>query len=304
MTGPAPSFSVVVPTKGRPGYLRNCLAALSRLEHPRDGFEVVVANNGGGRAVERVVGEFGTRFPLSLVTTEYPGPSGPRNAGAARARGRFIAFTDDDCEPEQGWLRALERALEANPGAAVGGRTLNGAGGRCAAASQAAVDAVHAHFNSDGAPRFFASNNLAFEAAGFHAVGGFDEGLRYAEDRELCERWIRSGRRFAHAPDAVVRHMRELTPAEFWRQHFGYGRGAWSFHAARARRGWGRFAIEPGFYAALAREVRRHREHRPSLALLALVSQIANAVGFAREALARTHAANAPGRAPATRSSR
>ena len=151
------------------------------------------------------------------------------------------------------------------------------------------LDATHAHFNRDpGAPTFFASSNLAFPADGFRSVGGFDESFRYAEDRELCERWLRSGHRLVHAPEAIVRHMRELTARSFWWQHFGYGRGAWTLHRARAERNWGRFAIEPGFYGEIARQVHRRGNGagRPSLAALALTSQIANAAGFAREAVA------------------
>ena len=63
-----------------------------------------------------------------------------------------------------------------------------------AIASQAVVDALHSQFNGDGSePRFFASSNLAVPAEDFEAIGGFDEGFRYAEDREFCERWLRSG---------------------------------------------------------------------------------------------------------------
>src|SRR5204863_4013097 len=121
-----------------------------------------------------------------------------------------------------------------------------------------------------------------------HRVGGFDEGFRHAEDCALCGRWIRSGRRFVGEPLAVVRHMRELTPREFWRQHFNYGRGAWAFQRVRAERDWGEFKVEPGFYAELARQVRSPKEGAGpvSLAALALTSQVANAAGFAREAVA------------------
>ena len=305
MTASAPQlvFSVVVPTLGRARQLQGCLGALDALDYPPERFEVVIVNDGGGPEIERLASGWEDRLAIALVSTPEVGPAAARNVGAKRARGELLAFTDDDCEPKRGWLRSLEGVLEANPGAAVGGTVVNGATSRCSAASQAALDATHAHFNRDPAGRrFFASNNFAVEADGFRAVGGFDESFPFAEDRELCDRWVASGRRLEHAPDAIVRHMRELTLPQFWRQHFGYGRGAWAFHRARAERGRGRLTVESRFYAELARQVSRRRAGagRPSLAALAFISQVANASGFAREALAarlgsRPHGAPAEG---------
>jgi glycosyltransferase involved in cell wall biosynthesis len=281
-------FSVVVPTLGRAAPLERCLAALSAMEFPPEQFEVIVVNDGGGTQIERVTGAWQGPASLRAHSTNAEGPSTARNTGIEAARGRYIVFTDDDCEPEGNWLQVMEQALDANPGCAVGGRMVNGASGRCAAGSQTVLDAVYAHFNRDPAgPRFFATSNLAFPADGLRAIEGFDEELRHAEDRELCDRWIWSGRRFVSEPGAIVRHMREMTLPEFWRQHFGYGKGAWMIHRARVERERAHFRVEPGFYTTLSRQVWRSREPagRLSLAGLAVTSQVANALGFARESL-------------------
>jgi GT2 family glycosyltransferase len=278
---PGPVISVVVPTVGRPHRLERCLAALEASELGRERFEVIVVDDSGGPETARVA-EASALDPR-LVEPGRSGPSGARNAGATAARGEFVAFTDDDCEPSPGWLTALQRALGAHPGAAVGGVTVNGVpDDKAAEASQAVVDAVHGAFNADpGAPRFFASSNLAFPAREFLAVGGFDERFRYAEDREMCERWLRAGHQFGHAPDAVVVHMRTMTLREFWRQHYGYGRGAAAF--ARSRRDAGAWAERPG----IARELAvRARAGGPTLAAHLALSQVATAAGFAREEVA------------------
>ena len=121
---------------------------------------------------------------------------------------------------------------------------------------------------------------------GFRAIGGFDERFRYAEDRELCDRWIASGQRFVHAPDALVLDMRRLTLRDFWGQHYGYGRGA---HAFRAAREPGPAARRPGRHPAGALDALGHSD-APSgglaLAGYLALSQAATASGFAREALA------------------
>jgi GT2 family glycosyltransferase len=261
-----------------------------------DRFEVVVVNDGGGPEVDRVVLAASGAVQVRLVSPGRSGPSPARNAGASAARGRFVAFTDDDCEPAPGWLTALERSLTVSEGAAVGGRTVNGAPENGpAAATQLVVDSVHAHFNRDpGAPRFFASYNLAFPAEPFRALGGFDERFRYAEDRELCERWLGAGNRFVYAPDAVVRHIRTLTLREFLGQHYGYGRGAWAFGRARETTG----ADHVGVLRELARRAASPDGpggRRIAAAGYVALSQVATAAGFAREAVARRLPFQRPG---------
>jgi glycosyltransferase involved in cell wall biosynthesis len=283
-----PVMSVVVPTRGRPEYLERCLSALANTDYPGERFEVVVVNDGDDGRIARVVSSAADRLTTTLAVPAHRGPSSARNAGAREAKGRYIAFTDDDCEPAPGWLAALERTLRAEEGAAVGGRTLNGAPDNApAAATQLVVDSVHAHFNRNPrAPRFFASYNVAFPAQAFRALGGFDERFRYAEDREMCERWVRTGHRFAYEPEALVLHIRTLTLGEFLRQHYGYGRGAWAFH--RARGAQADPSDRSGVLRALLRELRAGTvRDRPTILLYVALSQLATAAGIAREAASR-----------------
>jgi hypothetical protein len=150
-----------------------------------------------------------------------------------------------------------------------------------ATASQVIVDLAHRHAR----PRFFASNNLAVPAGDFRALGGFDPSFRTAEDRELCDRWARSGRGMAHVPEAVVRHGHDLRPSSFWRQHQGYGRGARAFHRSRRAAGAPPFRPEAAFYArvAVAPLVRPPTGvPRTGLAGALALAQVANLAGFMR----------------------
>ena len=287
MSASEPVISVVVPTKGRLSSLERCLEALRKADFRREQFEVVVANDRGGEPVESLVASFVDELQVAIARPQRAGPSAARNAGAAAARGAYVAFTDDDCEPAPGWLPALERSLEQNPGAAVGGRVENGMPQNLGAvATQVVVDALHHHFNQDPrSPRFFASSNVAFPADPFRSVGGFDEGFPYAEDREVCERWVRTGHRFVSAPDAVVIHIRTLGLREFIAQHYGYGRGARAFHRSRFPKE--RRVDRLGVLRELAREALRQHDHHGRLAVAGYValSQFATASGFAREAV-------------------
>jgi cellulose synthase/poly-beta-1,6-N-acetylglucosamine synthase-like glycosyltransferase len=279
-----PTFSVVVPTRARPAYLAACLEALAALDYDADRYEVVVAVDGEpDQQTAGLLRSYAGHIRLTPVSQPRSGPAATRNAGAARADGRFLAFTDDDCRPDPAWLRALAGGFESNSGAAVGGLTVNGAPDMaCSIASQAVLDVTHAHHNRPGRPaRFFASNNLALPTSAFREVGGFDTTFVHAEDRELCHRWTARGGTMVAAPNAVVHHLRSMRVPSFLRQHFGYGKGAYRFHQVAGTQLLP--ALELGFYRELAREWRRGRPGigRWSLGALLVASQAANAAGFA-----------------------
>lgn len=285
MSAGLPDFSVVVPTYERPAQLASCLRALARLDYPRERFEVIIIDDASRARPLELFEQFRGALDLKLLEqTKNRGPAAARNLGARRARGEFLAFTDDDCEPERGWLRAFAARFAEGPARIVGGRTVNAlAENPYAETSQLIIEVVYEHFNRDARDaRFFASNNFAIQAAGFRDAGGFDETFRTSEDRELCARWRSLGFGMTYEPRAVVLHSHRLTPASLWRQHFGYGRGALRFHSAREAEGDAPFRPDADFYAKLLRAAlsRAPKMRAAQMAALLLWSQAANAAGF------------------------
>ena len=315
MTAPAltpapaapPAVTVVVPTYGRPAKLRACLRALMDLHDPPGGYEVGVVDDGGPDDLAPIVREAdptGTR--VHLHRQDNAGPARARNAGARVARGGLLAFTDDDCRPEPGWLVALAAAHARHPDALLGGHTWNERPDNlCAQASQDLLAFLYRdQQRRNGDAPFFASNNLAVSAERFADLGGFDETFPLAagEDREFCDRFHHAfAASAADAPaaaagpppralrfvsDAVVRHAHAMTPAQFWRQHRNYGRGALHFAAARARHGRPGLSTEgPRFYGGMLTEPWRTGPHHGRLRRAALIflSQAGTASGYAAE---------------------
>ena len=190
--------------------------------------------------------------------------------------------------PTHDWLERLAAHCETVTDHVVGGRTLNGLPANVySTASQVHVDYLYRYYNVNaGKARFFSSNNLAVPASLFREVGGFDVSLRTGEDREFCDRWIHRGYRLVYNPEVVVYHAHALTFRTFWRQHYDYGRGAFRFRRAGARRREQRMRLEPlAFYLNLLRYPLSHScgVHALSLAALLLVSQGATTAGFLRE---------------------
>lgn len=289
-----PFFSIVIATYNREAQLVRCLQSLARLNYPRDRFEAIVVDDGSETSPEAVAPSFRGRFDVALLTQPHAGPAAARNAGAARARGQFLAFTDDDCGPDPDWLNALAARLATTPDHLIGGRIVNALPGNlCSTASQLLVSYLYTYYNADpGRARFFTTNNLCVSADRFHATGGFNTTYTRtaAEDRDFCDRWLHHGYRMTYAPEAIVQHAHTMTLRTFWHQHFNYGRGACQFRQARALRDQEPIMLEPpSFYANLLRYPFVDSQNRRAvlLALLLTVSQVANAAGFFCEKLKR-----------------
>jgi glycosyltransferase involved in cell wall biosynthesis len=290
----ADSFSVIIPTHARPRQLASCLESLTFLQPPATGFEVIVVDDGSPQPLDDVVNPYRGRLDVTLVRQPNGGPASARNTGAGVARGRFLAFTDDDCRPAPDWLTALARRFEQTPQNLLGGRTVNQlTRNSYSTASQVLIDVVYAFYNRDPeAPRFFASNNIAAPADLFRQAGGFDDKgfpLVAAEDRDFCDRWLRQRHRMTYASEAVVRHAHDLTLRSYCKQHFIYGRGALHFDRALRARNSGRKRDDTGFQAQLPRLLREPLRQvsfgQVSMVLpLIAVSQASAAAGFYYEA--------------------
>ncbi len=275
-------FSIIVPTHGRPSQLAACLEALSRLDYPRAQFEVIVVDDGSPIPVAADQGP----MAVTVLRQAHAGPAVARNTGAARARGEFLAFTDDDCAPARDWLARLANRFADRPDHLLGGAVVNALPDNpYSAASQQLAGYLYTYYNADpNRARFFTSNNMAVATKLFREVGAFDttSPRAAAEDRELCDRWQYSGRPMTYAPEAVVHHAHVLTLGNFCRQHFNYGRGAHYFHVTRAQRGRGPIRVEPWrFYKNLLRYpfTMSHPQALRQSGLM-LLSQVANALGF------------------------
>lgn len=290
-----PRCTVVVPAHDRPRALARCLEALARLDYPADRFGVVVVDDGSPEPL-RPVAERAREGGLDVacVRQENAGPAAARNRGAAASDASILAFTDDDCRPEPGWLDRLALTVEAEPSALVGGRTVNALPDNpWSEASQQLVAYLYEYYLPPSGPRpraFLTSNNMAVAREPFVAAGGFSELFpdAAAEDREFCERWMAAGRDLRRVPEAVVRHHHPLDAISFLEQHFRYGRGARRFREAvevEATRG----LEPPAFYLDLLRWPFRHGDlpRASSVAARFCLSQVANALGYFRESAAR-----------------
>lgn len=277
--------SVIIPSYNRPDQLASCLEAVVAQEDDAP-FEVVVVDDGSREPLAETCARFGPA--VRCVRQDNAGPAGARNRAVGEARGGFLAFTDDDCRPRPGWLRALRAAHGGVEDRIVGGVIENGRPeDPFATASQELADYLYEYYGAaEGSAPFFTTNNMACTRDAFLALGGFDEtfGRAGAEDRDFGMRWRESGGSLILCRGAVVDHYHRMTLREFLRQHANYGRGAFHLHRVMRERGSHLPKVEPpGFYIGLVfRPVRAGGLRRlPSTVLMGL-TQVAMVAGYAQ----------------------
>src|SRR5713101_4563476 len=282
-----PTFSLIIPTYQRPDQLSTCLEALAQLDYPRDRFEVIVVDDGSETPLETVVAPFCDQLVVTLLRQANAGPATARNTGVARARGQFLAFTDDDCSPAPNWLPTLAARFAVTPTDAIVGQTLNALPDNpYATASQLLISFLFTYHNADpDQARFCTTSNLALPADAFRALNGFDPTFLVpgGEDYQFCTRWLSRGYRLRYAPEAVVYHTHLLNLRSFWQQHFHYGRGA--FHLRRTsvaqkeeRRRRQPFVFSRRLFHYVFTQT-RGRQTSLVMALL-VMAQVANRAGF------------------------
>lgn len=215
MTSAALRVSVVIPTRNRCGLLPGLLSALAEQSVDSHAFEVILVDNASTDGTSELLAvESGARTNLTSVREPTVGISAARNAGCAIARADWIAFIDDDCLPPPGWIAAVLRCLDENPGigamvgryepppAFVGPRWLH----------PAVIS-----FDRGDAPRYVAKlqgGNMAVRRSALEDAGGFrtDLGLQgerrgWGEETALSRVLLEQGWRILYWPDCVVQHL-------------------------------------------------------------------------------------------------
>ncbi len=242
-----PDISVLVCTRNRPDLLERCLGSLARLR-PMP-LEFVIVDQSDSEDSARIIRRAGESLPdLRHLPTATRGLSRARNAGIEAARGRILAFTDDDCLARPDWVGALARAFgrEASLAAVTGGSLPD-------PAEKADPGILAAATWHPGEPRLFRGKvdpgtvgggfNLSIRRSWIEKVGMFDPDLgpggrfRGADDTDFIHRILAAGGTILYDPEVVVSHLpwRDISTQSAVEFEYGHGIAVWALKRAGKR---------------------------------------------------------------------
>lgn len=254
-----PDVSLVVCTLGRSEHLEATVASLlgQRWASGTSAELIVVDNDPAAGLARQRLAHLADR--IVLVDQPRRGLSAARNAGLTVARGRIVAFTDDDAIADPDWAPRLLAVFDEPAAAAVG--CVTGLVEPAETNSDTArwfeeyggfgkgPDRLVWSPNGDGTapalgspgPRgvafpcsggeFGSGNNMAFRTDLLRRLGGFDVALGAGseslggEDLDIFRRVFTSGGLIVYQPAAVIRHHHRGSYPELTSQLFAYGAG-------------------------------------------------------------------------------
>ena len=201
-------ISVVIATHNRASRLSRLVDGLASQEGVR--FEVVLVDDASTDSTWEELDRLAGAAPFSLRPlrlTRNSGAAAARNAGWRAAGAPLVAFTDDDCVPQPGWLEALVGHLADSD--LVQGQTRPNPDQIGNQGPFSRTIDVTREFG------YYETCNMGYRRHWLERVNGFDEQFRYpyGEDADLAWRIKDAGGTSYFAPEALVYH--DIWPSDY-----------------------------------------------------------------------------------------
>lgn len=225
-----PFTSIVIPVKNGGSLLVNCLESLSRLDYPRDKYEVIIVDGGSTDGSRELAKKLGALVVDNKKGTVSPG----RNRGFAAARGDFIVFSDADCVMDQDWLKNALKYFKDSKVGGVGGVEFNPPNGKefsraveyVFRSTTSFTKTIHTdNFQGCQEVKHIPGCNAFYRREVLERIMPLNETLLTAEDVELSRQVRIAGYKLLRVSDVRLCHHRRNTMRNLWRQMYRYAIG-------------------------------------------------------------------------------
>jgi glycosyltransferase involved in cell wall biosynthesis len=195
-------ITVVIPTYRRTALLNRCIKALFEQRFDNTQFEIIVVSDGPDAETQNILNNWcGYNLPVLrfMPLSQKKGPAAARNHGWQNASGQIIAFTDDDCIPDNNWLSEIAKHCHAHEDVAITGKVI-------VPISEEPTDYELNISHLETAD--FITANCACTKNALIKAGGFDERFRMAwrEDSDLHFKLMTNAIHIKKVKTAIVTH--------------------------------------------------------------------------------------------------
>ena len=204
-------FSIVIPVYNAEKTIADLLNSL--VEQTLSSYEIIVVDDGSKDKTPSIIKDFQKEHQrkVKIISQQNKGPATARNKGIAKAKGKYVAFTDADCVVPEDWLEQIEKIFVKYPEVA-------GVGGVLEPSKNNWIANIERQKNK----RLYGmkdkliiagrncpiggTNNICFKKDVLDEVEGFDENFSKAagEDFDLKLRICDKGHKLAFAPIKVT----------------------------------------------------------------------------------------------------
>lgn len=237
-----PLISVVICTHNRAEFIGGAIRSVLDQTAGEDSFEIIVVDNASTDRTRETVSEFQSRKEVRYVFENRLGLCNARNTGWQAARGKYVAFFDDDAIAYPGWLRAIEEAFQTVPRAGVVGGRVDPIWKKERPAwlsNEVAVSLTLLDWSDrpkeilDVDVEWLVGSNMAVPRVVLEEIGGFHPwldrvggNLLSSGDIFLQKEIIRRGYTCLYYPDMAIRHLvpgNRLNQRWFTRRYYWQG---------------------------------------------------------------------------------
>lgn len=195
-------FSIVIPVRNEEENIRRCLDSVGRMKFARELYEVIVVDNGSTDRTKDVASSFKESFSLQVLDSPNGYIAAVRNAGAAVASGRYLAFLDADCEVRRDWLSVAAEVLSEENVGVCGAFYLIPQESSWIARYWYQIREI----KPAGEVSYLPAGDMFVSRQVFDNIHGFDESIQTNEDFEFCQRVRAAGLPIRCEPKLGVIH--------------------------------------------------------------------------------------------------
>ncbi len=200
-----PSVSIIIPTHNAEEFIERTISSVRRQTYPN--WELIVVDDASTDGTVRIIENFqriDARISVIRFLKNSGGPAHPKNIGIKKSKGEFIAFLDHDDEWVTNKIERQVNFLLEGGFDFVASNFFVITNNRPLGIYQDSM-ALQDCFKKNILKRNFihSCSSVIIKRDVFNVVGGFDENMKWSDDRDLYLRILFTGFSFGYIREAL-----------------------------------------------------------------------------------------------------